>query len=138
MILLTDEDRKKTDKIISELIGTYDDFIFTNVQLQNRTNSFKEMTDKEKKRAYDKAHWHNMTPEKREANRAKDRENRRIKAEQQMEERKRRAMLGDFLRAKTPAEKREVIKGFNSFYYVFGNKLDPKPQYQLNQGETND
>jgi len=49
MILLTDEDRKKTDKIISELIGTYDDFIFTNVQLQNRTNSFKEMTDKERK-----------------------------------------------------------------------------------------
>ena len=47
--LLTDEDRKKTDKIISELIGTYDDFIFTNVQLQNRSNSFKEMTDKERK-----------------------------------------------------------------------------------------
>lgn len=49
LILLTDEDRKKTDKIISELIGTYDDFIFTNVQLQSRTNSFKEMTDKERK-----------------------------------------------------------------------------------------
>ena len=49
LTLLTDEDRKKTDKIISELIGTYDDFIFTNVQLQNRTNSFKEMTDKERK-----------------------------------------------------------------------------------------
>lgn len=49
MILLTDEDRKKTDKVIQDLIGSYDDFIFTNVQLQNNTNSFKEMTDKERK-----------------------------------------------------------------------------------------
>lgn len=48
-ILLTDEDRKKTDKVIQDLIGSYDDFIFTNVQLQNNTNSFKEMTDKERK-----------------------------------------------------------------------------------------
>ncbi len=48
-IILTDEDRKKTDKIIQDLIGSYDDFIFTNVQLQNNTNSFKEMTDKERK-----------------------------------------------------------------------------------------
>jgi len=47
--LLTDEDRKKTDKIITELIGTYDDFVFTNIQFQNRNNSFKEMTDKERK-----------------------------------------------------------------------------------------
>ena len=30
MILLTDEDRKKTDKVIQDLIGSYDDFIFTN------------------------------------------------------------------------------------------------------------
>ena len=49
MVLLTDEDRKKTDKVIQDLIGSYDDFIFTNVQLQNNTNSFKEMTDKERK-----------------------------------------------------------------------------------------
>ena len=48
-VLLTDEDRKKTDKVIQDLIGSYDDFIFTNVQLQNNTNSFKEMTDKERK-----------------------------------------------------------------------------------------
>ena len=48
-IQLTDEDRKKTDKVITNLIGSYDDFIFTNVQLQNNTNSFKEMTDKERK-----------------------------------------------------------------------------------------
>jgi DNA repair exonuclease SbcCD ATPase subunit/DNA repair exonuclease SbcCD nuclease subunit len=48
-IILTDEDRKKTDKVIQDLIGSYDDFIFTNVQLQNNTNSFKEMTDKERK-----------------------------------------------------------------------------------------
>ena len=46
---LNDEDRRKTDKVITELIGSYDDFIFTNVQLQNRTNSFKEMTDKDRK-----------------------------------------------------------------------------------------
>ncbi len=48
-ILMTDEDRKKTDKVIQDLIGSYDDFIFTNVQLQNNANSFKEMTDKERK-----------------------------------------------------------------------------------------
>lgn len=48
-IIMTDEDRKKTDKVIQDLIGSYDDFIFTNVQLQNNTNSFKEMTDKERK-----------------------------------------------------------------------------------------
>jgi len=49
MVLLTDEDRRKTDKVIVDLIGSYEDFIFTNVQLQSRMNSFKEMTDRERK-----------------------------------------------------------------------------------------
>lgn len=34
-------------------------------------------------------------------------------------------MLTDFLRAKTPQEKREVIKNFAPYYFVFGNKLEP-------------
>ena len=48
-INLTDENRLKTDKIIAELIGSYDDMTFTNVQLQNHNNSFKDMSDKDRK-----------------------------------------------------------------------------------------
>lgn len=49
IINMTDENRLKTDKIISELIGSYDDMTFTNIQLQNRNQSFKDMTDKDRK-----------------------------------------------------------------------------------------
>jgi DNA repair protein SbcC/Rad50 len=49
VINMTDENRLKTDKIISELIGSYDDMTFTNIQLQNRNQSFKDMTDKDRK-----------------------------------------------------------------------------------------
>lgn len=37
-------------------------------------------------------------------------------------------MLTEFLRAKTPHEKREVIKSFNPHYFVFGETLNPRPQ----------
>ena len=36
-------------------------------------------------------------------------------------------MLTEFLKAKTPNEKREVIKSFNPYYFVFGDTLDPNP-----------
>ena len=49
IINMTDENRLKTDKIIGELIGSYDDMTFTNIQLQNRNQSFKDMTDKDRK-----------------------------------------------------------------------------------------
>jgi exonuclease SbcC len=49
VINMTDENRLKTDKIIGELIGSYDDMTFTNIQLQNRNQSFKDMTDKDRK-----------------------------------------------------------------------------------------
>ncbi len=49
VVNMTDENRLKTDKIIGELIGSYDDMTFTNIQLQNRNQSFKDMTDKDRK-----------------------------------------------------------------------------------------
>jgi DNA repair exonuclease SbcCD ATPase subunit/DNA repair exonuclease SbcCD nuclease subunit len=49
IINMTDENRLKTDRIIGELIGSYDDMTFTNIQLQNRNQSFKDMTDKDRK-----------------------------------------------------------------------------------------
>ena len=49
VINMTDENRLKTDRIIGELIGSYDDMTFTNIQLQNRNQSFKDMTDKDRK-----------------------------------------------------------------------------------------
>ena len=47
--ILTEESRIKTDKEVIKYIGTMDEFIFTNIQLQSRTTSFKDMTNKEKK-----------------------------------------------------------------------------------------
>ena len=44
-------------------------------------------------------------------------------------------MLTDFLRATTPSEKRQVIKNFAPHYFVFGEKLDPRNPYELNEGE---
>jgi len=46
---LSDENRIKTDKIITNLIGNYEDMVFTNIQLQNKHDSFKDMSDKERK-----------------------------------------------------------------------------------------
>jgi hypothetical protein len=43
-------------------------------------------------------------------------------------------MLADFLRAKTPYEKREIIKTFSPHYFVFGNTLDPRNPYE--EGEV--
>jgi hypothetical protein len=40
----------------------------------------------------------------------------------------RETMLVDFLRAKTPHEKREVIKTFNPYYFVFGDTLNPQKE----------
>ena len=37
-------------------------------------------------------------------------------------------MLRDFLLAKTPYEKREVIKTFNPHYFLLGETLDPRPR----------
>lgn len=48
-IILTEESRIKTDKILNEHIGDMQEFIFTNIQLQNRDKSFKDLTNKERK-----------------------------------------------------------------------------------------
>ena len=45
-------------------------------------------------------------------------------------------MLTDFLRATTPSEKREVIKNFAPHYFIFGESLDPRNPYELNEGES--
>jgi hypothetical protein len=47
----------------------------------------------------------------------------------------RRAMLANFLRAKTPHEKRQVILSFNPYYFQFGDKLDPRNPYERNEDE---
>jgi hypothetical protein len=44
-------------------------------------------------------------------------------------------MLHDFLKAKTPSEKRQVIKNFAPHYFIFGNTLDPRPLKE-NENET--
>ena len=49
IINLVDESRIKTDKLIVKEIGTFEEFIFTNIQLQNRDKSFKDMTMTERK-----------------------------------------------------------------------------------------
>jgi DNA repair exonuclease SbcCD ATPase subunit/DNA repair exonuclease SbcCD nuclease subunit len=48
-VILTEESRLKTDKILNEQIGDMQEFIFTNIQLQNRDKSFKDLTNKERK-----------------------------------------------------------------------------------------
>lgn len=42
-------------------------------------------------------------------------------------------MLRDFLLAKTPHEKREVIKTFNPYYFAFGETLNPRKEMQDEQ-----
>lgn len=49
IIELTDEQRRRTDKLIAEKIGNMDSFLFTNVMLQQREKSFREMTQANKK-----------------------------------------------------------------------------------------
>lgn len=49
IINLVDESRIKTDKLIVKEIGTFEEFIFTNIQLQNRDKSFKDMGNSERK-----------------------------------------------------------------------------------------
>lgn len=39
-------------------------------------------------------------------------------------------MLRDFLLAKTAEEKRDVIKTFAPYYFVFGTTLNPKSPYE--------
>ncbi len=48
-------------------------------------------------------------------------------------------MLTEFMQAQTPHEKREVIKGFNPLYFVFGETLNPRKEelYEDNTCETN-
>jgi DNA repair exonuclease SbcCD ATPase subunit len=46
---LTDEQRRRTDKLIAEKIGNLDNFLFTNVMLQQRDKSFRDMTQAHKK-----------------------------------------------------------------------------------------
>lgn len=49
IIDLTEEQRKKTDEIITSLIGDYNDFIFTAIFLQSGNKNFREMTQKDRK-----------------------------------------------------------------------------------------
>jgi DNA repair exonuclease SbcCD ATPase subunit len=60
---LTDEHRLKTDKLIVDLIGTYDEFIFTSISLQNRDKSIKDMTQKERKEFLSKILKLNIFPQ---------------------------------------------------------------------------
>jgi len=46
---ISEEHRKKTDKLIEQLLGTMDSFLFTNFTLQQYSKSFRDMTQKEKK-----------------------------------------------------------------------------------------
>jgi DNA repair exonuclease SbcCD ATPase subunit len=47
---LSDEHRLKTDKVINSLIGTYEDFISTSIYLQSGNNSFKDLSQIDKKK----------------------------------------------------------------------------------------
>jgi len=46
---ISQEHRKKTDKIVEQLLGTMESFLFTNFALQQQNKSFREMTQKERK-----------------------------------------------------------------------------------------
>lgn len=39
-------------------------------------------------------------------------------------------MLRDFLNAKTPQAKREIIATFAPHYFIFGERLDPRNPYE--------
>lgn len=45
----SEEHRKKTDRIIDQLLGNMESFLFTNVSLQQRERQFREMTQKDRK-----------------------------------------------------------------------------------------
>jgi len=46
-------------------------------------------------------------------------------------------MLANLLKAKTPKEKREVIKTFSPYHFAFGTKLNPNNPYKENEDESN-
>lgn len=49
LVDLTEEQRQKTDELITGLIGNYNDFIFTAIFLQSGNKNFREMTQKDRK-----------------------------------------------------------------------------------------
>jgi DNA repair exonuclease SbcCD ATPase subunit len=49
LISLNGEDRNMTDKEISKIVGTYENFINTSVLLQGNNKTFKDKTNVEKK-----------------------------------------------------------------------------------------
>ena len=69
--------------------------------------------------------WHNHTPEQRRAYSDRNVAMKREKREAKLKDEQARAMLSTFLTAKTPQEKREVIKSFNPYYFTFGETLNP-------------
>ncbi|NDE13544.1 hypothetical protein EBZ80_01260 [bacterium] len=46
---LSEEHRKKTDRVIESLLGTYESFVFTSVCLQQKERPFRELTQKDRK-----------------------------------------------------------------------------------------
>jgi thymidylate synthase len=42
-------------------------------------------------------------------------------------------MLVELMKADTPKEKRKVIKTYNPYHYIFGNKLNPRKEVSHEQ-----
>lgn len=84
---------------------------------------------KARKREYDKI-WRAKNKEKCKVYNRMDKRAARLRKEAPHQ-----SMLADFLRAKTPAEKRKVIQNFAPYYFIFGNTLNPRNPYE---GELNE
>ena len=69
--------------------------------------------------------WQKYTPEQRAKYLEKDKQDRLTRAQAKRKDEQARAMLKTILRAKTPQEKREIIKSFNPYYFTFGETLNP-------------
>lgn len=52
------------------------------------------------------------------------------KRETKVKEEQARNMLANFLSAKTPYEKREVIRTFNPYYFALGETFNPRKEIE--------
>lgn len=80
--------------------------------------------------------WKEFTPEQKKMYSEQNVEMKRNKRIAKLKDEQARAMLSTFLSAKTPQEKREVIKSFNPYYFTFGETLNPYKEIEDEQLQT--
>lgn len=74
--------------------------------------------------------WNLLTDEQKKNYSDQNVAMKKAKREAKLRDEQARSMLANFLSATTPHEKRKVIKDFTPYYFVFGDKLDPRNPYE--------